>query len=165
MFASYKGKTYSASYYRGKWYLASDKQESEKLGFVRKTPFRFYLSLSDLSEIDDLFEVQVYVVFDTGIDGIPSEWEIVPAFDTIKDGCIKLEYCGGIIPGWRSQEKVVCYKYIELDEIEKAWIVKTDERTKERDRMELDIADLKMLRKQDALAELAEKYFVCKLDE
>lgn len=52
MFALYKGKVYQASNFMGRWYLATDRQESEALGFVRRTPSRYYLALKNLSEVD-----------------------------------------------------------------------------------------------------------------
>ncbi|MBO4398779.1 MAG: hypothetical protein J5795_01475 [Lachnospiraceae bacterium] len=158
MFALYKGKVYQASNFMGRWYLATDRQESEALGFVRRTPSRYYLALKNLSEVDELYDVQAYVSFNTGMEGVPTEWEISPAFDTVQEGCIKLWHVGDRIPGWISPEPAVWFRYIPFNEIEKAWIVKTDAKTKESTYAEVDTADLKVLCNVEALGELAQKY-------
>ena len=146
MFAKYHGEIFQVFIFMGKWYLASDRK-SEALGFVQKVSGnnRYYRQLKNFREVEDLYEVEAYVSYNTGIEGVQTEWKITPEFDIFMDGCIKLWHVGDELPGWNWSERFVCYRYVPLNEIEKAWIVRTDVRTQEKTHMEADVSDFTFL--------------------
>ena len=81
----------------------------------------FYKSIISEDELSDIFSVGLLINFNTGLPNTPLHWLV--AVDEIKDNKILLRFSKGILPGWDIEEKNVCIKYIDLNEIEDAKIV------------------------------------------
>lgn len=82
----------------------------------------FYKSVSE-NELIDIFNVELWVDFNTGLPNTPFHWQV--GFDgrDYVNGKVLLRFSEGILPGWTTEEKNVCTKYIAINEIEGAKIV------------------------------------------
>lgn len=74
------------------------------------------VSLND-PKLTDVYKIDLYVKYDTGIPTVPVVWKLGVNPDVLKDNMIKLVFYNGILPGWKGEDKTIGYKYINIDEI------------------------------------------------
>lgn len=80
----------------------------------------FYKGVSE-DELTDIFSVELCIDYNTGLPNTPLHWLV--SVNEIKNDKVLLRFSEGILPGWNIEEKNVCIKYIDLNEIEGAKIV------------------------------------------
>ena len=64
-------------------------------------------------ELTDIFYVNCFINYDTGLAKIPTEWLV----NRIIDGKIEIEYGLGLLPGWNGVDQYVCSKLLGKDEV------------------------------------------------
>lgn len=67
----------------------------------------------DEEELTDIFYVNCFINYDTGLAKIPTEWLV----NNIIDGKIEIEYGLGLLPGWTGIEQYVCRKQLDKSEV------------------------------------------------
>jgi hypothetical protein len=123
MFADYKGKQYKIVREEGKWNLISMNPDSEKYGFEKDEDI-YYKEFDDISEFDDVYELTFFVLYDTHLDKVPTEWSLNLSNGFFKEDSVKLLFAEGILPGWKVEDKNVCSTYIKNEDISQAWTIK-----------------------------------------
>lgn len=93
-------------------YLITRKKEKSSKEFQVEEN-RFFVKKTRIDELTDVFEVVYLVEYDTGIPNLLKKWEPV----SIKNGIIKLAYGMGILPGWDLEDKFVCTKNIDKEDV------------------------------------------------
>ena len=71
-------------------------------------------------------------------------WKIPFTQEYLYNEKIKLIFAEGILPGWPIEEKNVCSKYINIDQIQAAYIIKTRKLNKEekQEKIKLELKDV-----------------------
>ena len=123
MFADYKGKQYKIVREEGKWNLISMNPDSEKYGFEKDEDI-YYKEFDDISEFDDVYELTFFVLYDTHLDKVPTEWSLNLSNGFFKEDSVKLLFAEGILPRWKVEDKNVCSTYIKNEDISQAWTIK-----------------------------------------
>ncbi len=120
--AKYKGMFYVYVSNKRTCNIVTTHSEKAKDGFVFEDGAYFKnIQEGDVSEI---FEIRYRVKYDTGISGVPDEWEVGNGTQDVKEEKILIRYSNGILPGWKTEEKNVCIKYVDKKEIEFGEIIK-----------------------------------------
>lgn len=134
MLANYHDKTYRYIPGKGKIitrlpYKAEKdfKRDGEALLFFKRVPEK---------ELTDIFDVEFWVEYDTGLPNTPSMWQIKDGDNKLEDGTIRLRFAEGILPGWETEEKNVCVKHIDALEAKNTKVVYI---YKKKDGEELDV--------------------------
>ena len=123
MFAIYKGNKYKLvkDRRREKWELISKQEESIKDGFI-KDGHLFYKPVSDLSELEDVLDISVFVEYETHLQDVPSVWKLQFSKEYFTEDSVKLVFGMGLLPGWHVDDKNVSSQYVKVDDISKAWM-------------------------------------------
>ena len=119
-FATYEGKQYKLVKAGKEWGLISKNPRSVDDGFIKDNEV-YYKPIHNLSELEDIIEISIYVEYETHLPNVPSIWEL--HISDFKENSVKLLFSAGILPNWNIEEKNVCYLYVDISEITKAWIV------------------------------------------
>lgn len=113
MVAIYKNNKYKfVSNKRRKGIITRCVQKTD--GSFLKENDMYYKSV-DEKDLSDIYMVEFYVFFDTGLKDVSSWWKITEA--DLSDNKIKLRFAEGILPGWNIEEKNVCTNKINFNEI------------------------------------------------
>ena len=64
-------------------------------------------------ELTDIFYVNCFINYDTGLAKIPTEWLV----NKFIDGKIEIEYGLGLLLGWNGVDQYVCRKLLGKDEV------------------------------------------------
>lgn len=123
MFAEYKGKPYKIIKNGKQWELLSKKSESVNDGFERDGKL-YYRTVHDIAELDDLYNIDISVMYDTGLEKVPTEWRLPINKEYFTETSVKLVFVEGLLPGWNVEDKNVCSLYIDISKISKAWLVR-----------------------------------------
>ncbi|MDP4180485.1 MAG: hypothetical protein Q8942_05255 [Bacillota bacterium] len=75
--------------------------------------------------IQDIFNAQFFVEWDSHLDDIDNKWEILTEHEYLKDNQVLLKFVNGILPGWTVEEQAICSKYVDIDECEDFSVVYT----------------------------------------
>ena len=79
----------------------------------------FYKKVA-FDELEEVFDVKYIVSYNAGVENVSTEWEIANSARDVQDNCVLLRYSNGIIPGWKTEEKNVCIKYVDIRDISNA---------------------------------------------
>jgi len=74
-------------------------------------------------ELSDIYDVEIWVSYNTNIPNTPKQWKLGSDKSAISENGILLIFAEGILPGWNVIEKNVCSKRIDLSEISSARVV------------------------------------------
>lgn len=121
MFAIYKGKKYKLVKDGEKWELISKQEESIKDGFIKDGRL-FYKPVSNLSELEDVLDISVFVEYKTHLQDVPSVWKLQFSKEYFTEDSVKLVFGMGLLPGWHVEDKNVSSQYVKVDDISKAWM-------------------------------------------
>ena len=120
--ANYKGKLYRYSSNKRTCSIITTQNEKTIDGFVFENGMYFKnIQEADVSEI---FEVRYRIKYDTGISRVPDMWEVGTTSQDITREKILIRYSDGVLPGWKTEEKNVCVKYIDKNKAEFGEVVK-----------------------------------------
>lgn len=75
--------------------------------------------------IQDIFDVEFFLKWDSGLKDVDSKWEILAIEMRMKENQVLLTFAKGILPGWRAEEQTVCSRYVDIDECEDFSVVYT----------------------------------------
>lgn len=75
----------------------------------------FYKKIKDLSVLDDIYDISLFVEYDTHLKNVSNLWKIPFTQEYLYNEKNKLIFAEGILPGWSIEEKNVCSKYINID--------------------------------------------------
>ena len=75
--------------------------------------------------IQDIFDVEYFLKWDSGLKDVDSKWRILTIGVQMKENQILLTFDKGILPGWNAEEQTVCSKYVDIDECEDFSVVYT----------------------------------------
>lgn len=113
MVAVYKGNKYKfVSNKRRKGIITRCVQKTD--GSFLKENDTYYKSV-DEKDLSDIYTVEFYVFFDTGLKDVSAWWKVTEA--DLSDDKVKLRFAEGILPGWNIEEKNVCTNEIDFNEI------------------------------------------------
>ncbi|MCR4568123.1 MAG: hypothetical protein K5769_08720 [Pseudobutyrivibrio sp.] len=121
MFAVYNGTRYRLVKDGKAWELVSKKPESISDGFIKDGGV-FYKSVNDLSELEEVFDISIFVEYETHLPNVPSIWELEFSKEFFTDNSVKLVFGMGLLPGWNVEDKNVSSRYVNVSEISRAWI-------------------------------------------
>ena len=98
-------------------YLVSNKPQKLLIDFLNKNGI-IYKNINE-EELTDIFYIECWVGYDTGLPNIPTEWLV----QDIDNDRVKIEYGLGVLPGWGGCDKYVSFNYISKEEITSSRIV------------------------------------------
>lgn len=81
--------------------------------------------LLDDPKIQDIFDVQFFLNWDSHLKDVDKRWEILTDGEYMKGNHVLLRFVNGFLPGWTIEEQVVCSKYVDIDECEDFSVVYT----------------------------------------
>ncbi len=93
-------------------YLITRKKEKSSKEFQFEDN-RFFVKKTRIEELTDLFKIVYIVEYDSGFPNLLKKWETT----SIKSGIIKLTYGMGFLPGWDGEDKFVCTKSVNKEDI------------------------------------------------
>ena len=100
-------------------YVIITRQKSKTDADFLSTKESFYKEIpKDDKYIQDVYNVQFFLKWDSQLDDVDSMWEILAEHEYIKDNKVLLKFVNGILPGWEVEEHAVCSKYVDIDECE-----------------------------------------------
>ena len=126
MLANYKGLTYIYIANQNISNIATNKKFKAIDDFVYKN--NMYFRKTPPEELTDIFEISYWIYYDSGLSGLPYEWEVGPDIQDIKGNNILIRFSNGTIPNWIVEEKNISIKYINKDEVQKAKVIRTYKR-------------------------------------
>ncbi|MEQ2497458.1 MULTISPECIES: hypothetical protein [Lachnospiraceae] len=117
MIARYNNMYYRISKGRAGHELLTRIKEKAQVGFQYDRPV-FYkkVDLSD-NNLSDVFNLDIWVHYDTGLPNVPVEWKIDIDTNIFEEGTLLLRFVEGILPGWNVEEKNVSYTKISINDI------------------------------------------------
>ena len=83
-----------------------------------------FLGMQD-NELSEIFEIRYKVKYNTGIPGVPFEWGVGSGMEDVNGDTILIRFSDGFLPGWDIEEKDVCLKYVNKNDIEFGEVIKT----------------------------------------
>lgn len=83
-----------------------------------------YFKRISMDELEDVFDIEYWVTYNTGEPEVPTEWKVGKDSRDIQGDNVLIRYSNGVLPNWNIEEKNVCVKYINKNEIDSAKIVK-----------------------------------------
>lgn len=113
MIAVYKGNKYKfISNRRRKGIITRCVQKIDD-SFLKENTI-YYKSI-DEKDLSDMYIVEFFAFFDTGFEGVSPWWKVTEA--DLMDDKVKLRFTEGILPNWSIEEKNVCTREINYEEI------------------------------------------------
>ncbi len=121
--------------YNSKIYRFLDKKEYYKIITTdnRKVTDEFYKNidvyvkkiLTEDTNIQDIFNVQFYLTWDSHLEKVDTRWEIFTEKSYMKDDQVLMRFANGLLPGWHAEEQTVCSRYVDINECEDFTVVYT----------------------------------------
>lgn len=96
--------------------LVSRHREAEKYG-LKKEGKVYCREIASLSELDEAYDIAFWVEYETGMKNVPNLWGIRAEKDGILDGCVKLVFAEGYLPGWKVEEKGISSTYVPVESL------------------------------------------------
>ena len=96
--------------------LVSRHQEAEKYG-LKKEGKVYYREIASLSELDEAYDIAFWAEYETGLENVPNLWGIRVEKDGIRDGCVRLVFAEGYLPGWKVEEKGISSTYVPVESL------------------------------------------------
>lgn len=143
--AEYQGKQYKLiQNKRDKCFEFVTKKSENINNKFKKNNNIFYKKINDLSVLDDIYDISLFVEYDTHLKNVSNLWKIPFTQEYLYNEKIKLIFAEGILLGWSIEEKNVCSKYINIDQIQAAYIIKTRKLNKEekKEKIKLELKDV-----------------------
>jgi hypothetical protein len=125
MFIIYNNFLYR--YIKNKEYLeivTYDKNKVDK-NFMLDDDIYYKQIPKDDKYIQDIFDVEFFLKWDSGLKDVDSKWGILAIGMQMKENQILLTFANGILPGWSAEEQTVCSRYVDIDECEDFSVVYT----------------------------------------
>lgn len=89
---------------------------------IEKSGNIYYREITE-DELSDIYDIKFEVCYDTGLDKVPVLWAVT--IDSLVGEEVRLRFSEGILPGWEVEEKNVCTKLIEMNDITMAKAIYT----------------------------------------
>lgn len=102
--------------------LVSRQRQAEKYGLKKggKVYCKVYCKeIASLSELDEAYDIMFWVEYETGLKNVPNLWGIKVEKDGIRDGCVRLVFAEGYLPGWKVEEKGISSTYVPVESLGK----------------------------------------------
>lgn len=96
--------------------LVSRHREAEKYG-LKKEGKVYCKEIASLSELDEAYDIAFWAEYETGLENVPNLWEIRTEKDGIRDGCVRLVFAEGYLPGWKVEEKGISSTYVPVESL------------------------------------------------
>lgn len=128
MFTKYKGKEYKYATYmfqgNMKYAIGTKNFSFTDDTFVKSNICGDYFKIMDRSELSDIYDVEIYVVYDSGIPGVKDLWIIDTTwYAMIRKDEMRIVYFDGYLPGWEKVDRDTYVKWVKLSDITEAKIV------------------------------------------
>lgn len=118
MFIIYKNNLYVLRDEKTHFVIITRSKDKTDENFL-STGISFYKDISkDNTGIQDIFDVQFFLQWDSGLKNVDKEWEILTEYEYLEGNQVLLKFVNGILPGWNIEEQAVCSKYVDIDECE-----------------------------------------------
>lgn len=117
MIAKYNGELYEIVRNGEKYQIITYQDNKASQGFTKHKDLYFKTVSDDDIMLTDIFDVEFCVYYNTGLPSVQSEWRISLGGESIKDEKVRLRFAEGYLPGWEVEEKGVCVKEIELEDV------------------------------------------------
>ena len=121
-FAIYKGKQYKLVKTGKEWELVSKNPKSINNGFIKDNDL-YYKPIHNLSELEDILEISIYVEYNTHLPNTPSIWKLEFSKEYFTENSVKLVFGAGLLQKWNVEDKNISSLYVDISEITRAWIV------------------------------------------
>ena len=82
-----------------------------------------YYKTVDENDLTDIYNVELWVKYNTGFEGVSDWWKLGGEQNVIADDKIQLVFAEGILPNWDIIDKNVCSMLIPIVEILEAKLV------------------------------------------
>lgn len=97
--------------------LITYKKEKKSEEFTSHRNF-FYAPVSiDDDRLSDIFIVEFFGIYDTGLDDVPIKWKLGQNEVQFENSTVLLRYTKGYLPNWKVEEKGISVKQILIDDI------------------------------------------------
>ena len=128
MIAKFKGKEYCYATYRFqgdmRYAIGTKNISLTDDTFIRSNFCEDYFKIIDRSELNDIYDVEIYVIYDSGIPGVSNSWIIDTGwFARIRNDEIRIVYFDGYLEGWEKADRDTYVKWIKFSDISEAKIV------------------------------------------
>ncbi len=101
---------------RHQYVLVSRQREAEKYG-LKKEGKAYCREIASLSELDEAYDIAFWAEYETGLENVPNLWGIRVEKDGIRDGCVRLFFAEGYLPGWKVEEKGISSTYVPVESL------------------------------------------------
>ncbi len=125
MFIIYKDTLYDMSDKKTHFNIITRLKAKADGDFLSKEEIFYKQIPKDDKYIQDIFDVEFFLKWDSGLKDVDSKWGILAISMQMKENQILLTFANGILPGWRAEEQTVCSKYVNIDECEDFSVVYT----------------------------------------
>ena len=123
MFAQYNGHFYGyISNIRNKEIIT---RQEHKVDSSFTKDGNLYIKNVQETDLSDIYNVAIWVSYDTNIPNTPKEWRLICSKSTVSDEGALLIFAEGILPGWDVIDKNVCSKRVPLSDLLDAKVVYT----------------------------------------
>lgn len=118
MIAKYNGNYYYYVFNRRESNIITNHQDKVSDDFIFEDGVFYKKAAFD--ELEEVFNVKYIISYNAKVANVSSEWEITNSALDVQDNSVMLRYSNGIIPGWIIEEKNVCIKYVDIQDISNA---------------------------------------------
>lgn len=115
MLANYNGKTYLYVSNKRRTVIVTRQEYKTDGGFIKDGDL-FFKHVREY-ELSDIFSVEIWVQYHTGLEHTPSFWQVDEECGGIENDQVMLRFAEGILPGWEIEDKNVCKKYVDYSDI------------------------------------------------
>lgn len=122
MFAKYKNHDYIYAKNKRKSEIITTQAHKTDSSFTKER--NVYVKSIPEENLSTIFDVTIYVSYETNIPNTPKEWKLNYTLEPISDK-VSLVFAEGILPGWLILEKNVCEKEVSISELTNAKVIFT----------------------------------------
>lgn len=144
MYLDYRNKTYKLVRDGDEWEIISNDVRSIMDGF-RKDGNIYYKQINNQKLLNTRYDIEIHMIYRTNYELVSNVWKVKVTPDLYNLGKIKIVFAEGLLPGWNVEDKNVCYKYIDITEVEDIYFVKLDMNYNEIEKKRIDINQLKSI--------------------
>ena len=120
--AQYKGMYYIYNSNKRTCSIVTTRNEKIHDGFIFEDG-AFFKSIQE-NDVQEIFEIYYRIKYDAGVKGVSTEWDVGCGIQDINNDKILIRYSNGVLPGWNIEEKNVCIKYVDKEDIEYGEVIK-----------------------------------------
>lgn len=125
MFIIYKDNIYDTSEEKAHINIITRQKTKADKDFLSKQGIFYKQIQKDDKYIQDIFDVEFFLKWDSGLKDVDSKWGILAIAMQMKENQVLLTFANGILPGWNAEEQTVCSKYVDIEECEDFSVVYT----------------------------------------